>query len=318
VVTSTTAPVVTRTTAPVLTSTTAPVATSTTAPTVQTTNAPTKSSSIAPSYVSTIASTAGNTIIDPSVDIQYYGGPVMIGTPNIYNIFFGDFSSTTSLQTTVSLVDYFAANLGGSSWNNIQTSYYQTVNGAKTYISNSLNFVKSINVSPNAQGLTVLDYDFQNIIITAINNGQLPIDTNGIYAIIYRGDFNVLGWLTSWCGYHTYFRLSTGELLKYFIVGDPATAPGYTGQSCEGFIYGPTANGNLGADSLLNVYAHEVVEMVSDPIFDAWYFTSGAENADVCNYDFGLYSGNSNTIVGNKPFLIQRNWLIGYGCRMLK
>jgi hypothetical protein len=184
--------------------------------------------------------------------------------------------------------------------------------------------VKSINVSPNAQGLTVLDYDFQNIIITAINNGQLPIDTNGIYAIVFRGDFNAcysggyFCWLTSICGYHTYFRLSTGELLKYFIVGDPATAPGYTGQSCEGFIYGPTANGNLGADSLLNVYAHEVVEMVSDPEINAWKFASGDENADVCNYNFGPYFGNSNTIVGNKRFLIQQNWLLGYGCRMSK
>ena len=40
----------------------------------------------------------------------------------------------------------------------------------------------------------------------------------------------------------------------------------------------PTANGNLGADSMATVISHELVETVSDYMY-AWYFDDGAVDA---------------------------------------
>lgn len=88
----------------------------------------------------------------------------------------------------------------------------------------------------------------------------------------------------------------------------------------------PTANGNLGADSIATMYAHELVEVVTNYL-GAWYFDAGSvsdsgsalesyENADACVWDFGTYTGNSNVVFGDKKFLIQQNWVPYYGCRM--
>jgi hypothetical protein len=71
---------------------------------------------------------------------------------------------------------------------------------------------------------------------------------------------------------------------------------------------------------MASVYFHELVETVSDPYFDAWYFDvpcdwagGGNENGDACNFNFGVDTAlvNWNTIVGGKRFLIQQNWLPG-------
>ena len=91
-------------------------------------------------------------------------------------------------------------------------------------------------------------------------------------------------------------------------------------------IGAPTANNNLGADSIINVYCHEIVETTSNYI-GAWYFDEGAvdsngrsmhweESADACMWNFGSFSGNSNLNFGNRRFLVQQNWVPGYGCSM--
>jgi hypothetical protein len=66
---------------------------------------------------------------------------------------------------------------------------------------------------------------------------------------------------------------------------------------------------------MLSVYAHELVEMVSDPELNAWCDRYGYENADKCAWKWGTYyySGATNTgyyneVVGSKRYLIQMNW----------
>lgn len=77
---------------------------------------------------------------------------------------------------------------------------------------------------------------------------------------------------------------------------------------------------------MITIYAHEIVETVTDT-FGAWYFDSGAvdssgsslafsENADACVWNFGNFDGNANVMFGPYPFLVQMNWVPGYGCLM--
>lgn len=246
--------------------------------------------------------------------------PVMTGTVNLYNIYYGDFSSASGQQFK-SLVDFFAANIGGSSWHNIMTQYYQIISGVKTFMTNSVSLKASVSTYTTTQGGTMTESQVTSIISNLISTGQLPQDPNGIYAFIFRGDVQYSGWIGSsvkqWCGYHTAYNYN-GQLLKFFVVGDQSSSGGNSG--CAAMTTN-TPNGNYGADAIASVYAHEVVETTSD-YAGAWYSrsgtTAGQENADICGWSFGSYlpgTNNANTVIGGKKWLIQRNWVPNVGCR---
>ena len=238
----------------------------------------------------------------------------MTGTINLYNIYYGDFSSNSS-QEFKTLVDYFAANIGGSSWHNMMTQYYQVIGTTKTYMSNSVVLKASISTNTTTRGGTLTQEQVELIISNLISTGQLPADTNGVYAFIFRGDVQFTGWLSSWCGNHGSYSHSSGKLLKYFTIGDQSTSGMNFG--CAALL-SDTANGNYGADAIVSFYAHELVETTSDYEY-AWFDTAiGAENGDLCAWDFGTYlpgSSNANTVIGGKKWLIQQNWVPSYGCR---
>ena len=152
---------------------------------------------------------------------------------NLYNVYVGDFSSGDSPET-VRVMDALAANIGGSSWLNMMTSYYQVNgDGSRTYMSNSATFVKSVNIHAGEQGGTMEEIQLITELIGLFNAGTLPVDTNGVYAVILRGDFSYNGWLSYWCGYHTAFYLNDGSIIKFFLVGDPSTALDGNGAVCE-------------------------------------------------------------------------------------
>ena len=158
-----------------------------------------------------------------------------------------------------------------------------------------------------------------SIISNLISTGQLPADTNGVYAFIFRGDVQFSGWIGSslknWCAYHSaYSDSNTGKLLKYFVAGDQTTS-GNVG--CAATTIN-TPNGNYGADAVVSVYAHELVETTSN-YANAWYDTAtGDENADICGWNFGTRlpgSPNANSVIGGKKWLVQQNWVPTLGCR---
>jgi hypothetical protein len=248
-----------------------------------------------------------------SNDISYKPGKnVMTGTIKLYNIYFGQINATSK-----GLVDYFADNLGKSAWYGITTAYYQIINGVTTYVSDSVQLGGSISVSSTLLSGNITDKNITSTISNAISSGLLPLDANGIYAFIFRGNISSPGFLSSFCGYHSAFYYNGVTLLKYFMVGDPSSTKS---KSCSAIRSG--SNNNPGADSVVSTYAHEVTEAVTD-YNGAWYWRTagtynGYENADLCAWKFGTLlpgSNNANIIVGSKKFLVQQNWLPHYGCR---
>ncbi|MEO8843125.1 MAG: hypothetical protein ABI591_19500 [Kofleriaceae bacterium] len=90
-------------------------------------------------------------------------------------------------------------------------------------------------------------------------------------------------------------------------MGNPDRCP----SSCEDQTTSP--NGNVGADGMASIIAHESEEAISDPDLNAWYDRSGAENADKCAWTFGTQQTASNgskynLTFGGRNWLIQRNW----------
>jgi hypothetical protein len=232
--------------------------------------------------------------------INYHGGPVMLGTTNIYYIWYGNWSGNSA--TTI-LTD-LANGIGGSPYFNINTTYY---NGANTHVSNLVAFAGS--TSDNySQGAALSDSGVQAVVSSAVNTGKLPKDTNGVYFVLTSADVNeTSGFCTQYCGWHTHGTIS-GSDIKFAFIGNPDRCP----SACAAQSTGP--NGNAGADGMASIISHELEEAVTDPDLNAWYDRTGAENADKCAWTFGNISTASNgskynMTLGARNYLIQQNWV---------
>jgi len=237
--------------------------------------------------------------------ISYHGGPVMTGTPNIYQIWYGNWSSDTAAQGTINA---WANGIGGSGYYNINTTYY---NGSGVHVSNAAH--NSTSTTDNySQGTAINDSGIQAIVASAINSGRLPLDTNAVYFVITSADVNeTTGFCTQYCGWHTHGTIN-GADIKYSFIGGSARCP----SACEWQATGP--NGGGSGDGMVSIIAHEWEEATSDPDLNAWYDTRGSENADKCAWTFGTTSTASNGAIynqtmGGKQLLIQRNWVNANG-----
>lgn len=249
--------------------------------------------------------------------ISYHGGPVMKGNPvHTYVIWYGNWSGTGSnTATTRSLIEHFLGTIGGSALELVNT----------TYGDNSGNVSGNVSFSGHAFNTStsnLSDSGVQTVVANAINSGALPRDSNGVYFVLTSsGVSETSGFCTSYCGWHTHASLG-GVDIKYSFVGNPDRCP----SACEIQSTGPNspATGIGGADGMANVMSHELEEAISDPDLNAWFDSSGNENADKCNFNFGptstcnanglcSASGTSagakyNQTFGNNDWMLQMNW----------
>ena len=236
--------------------------------------------------------------------INYHGGPLMLGTTNIYYIWYGNWSGNSA--TTI-LTD-LANGIGGSSYFNINTTYYD---GSNTNVSNSVNYGGST-TDNYSRGTSLSDSAIQGVVVSALTSGRLPYDVNGVYFVLTSADVTASsGFCTQYCGWHTHGSIN-GFDIKYSFVGNPDRCP----SACEAQTTGP--NGNAGADGMASIISHELEESVTDPDLNAWYDTRGAENADKCAWTFGstyrvANGAAANVSLGSRDFLIQRNWVNASG-----
>lgn len=258
------------------------------------------------------ASVAPYTVITGN-GINYHGGPVMANTPTIYVIWYGNWTNgpkASDSQTTVSLVNTFLGGLSGSGYENINSTYGDNSNNVTGKIA-----VGSTYSDNYSQGTRLSDSKVQTIVSSAITGGHLPKDSNGLYFVLTSSDVReTSGFCTQYCGWHTHGTIS-GSDIKYSFVGNPDRCS----SACEAQTTSP--NGDSGADGMVSIIAHEQEEAISDPDLNAWYDSSGAENADKCAWKWGAKTGTVgngayNETIGGKNWLIQMNWenARGGGC----
>lgn len=237
--------------------------------------------------------------------ISYHGGPVILGTTNVYYIWYGDWSGNTA----PTILSALAGSIGGSPYYNINTTYY---NGANTHVSNAVSLTGAVNDS-YSQGKALTDAQVQAVVSSAITSNALPKDANGVYFVLTSADVNeTSGFCTQYCGWHTHASIA-GSDIKYSFVGNPDRCP----TACE-WQTTSSPNGNPGADGMASIIAHELEEAVTDPDLNAWYDRRGQENADKCAWKFGTTStaadgSLSNILLGGTPYLIQQNWVNAAG-----
>ena len=233
--------------------------------------------------------------------IFYHGGPVMLGTTNLYYIWYGDWSSNSA----VPILNNLALSLGGSPYFNINTTYYD---GNNNKVSNAVAAPAST-VDNYSHGTALSDTAVLNIVADSISSGALPKDPNGIYMVLTSADVNeTSGFCTQYCGWHTHYNI-LGVDTKFAFIGNPARCP--SACSAQSTV---SPNGNIGADAMASIIAHETVEAATDPDLNAWYDRRGYENADKCAWKFGTTyktgnGANANMNLGGMDYLIQQNWV---------
>lgn len=239
--------------------------------------------------------------------INFNGGPVMRGAVSIYYIWYGDWLQDPNAN--VILTDW-ANSIGGSPYEIVNSTYGDPTGN----VSGAITYGGSTDVSAGTFGTSLSDSDIGSIVSNSLTTGALPTDANGVYLVLTAPGVNeTSGFLTQYCGWHTYGYLNV-LAVKYAFVGDAA---GPKLGSCAAQT-DSSPNGDSAADGMVSVIAHEVEETTSDPNLNAWYDSSGAENADKCAWTFGTtYSANgggvANMKLGARDFLIQQNWLNANG-----
>jgi hypothetical protein len=248
--------------------------------------------------------------------INYHNGPVMKGTPNVYVIWYGNWSgSGSNTGTTRTLIEHFLSTIGGSALELVNSTYGDTTGN----VTGAVHFGGSTIVSSSTN---LTDSSLQTTVANALNSGALPRDSNGVYFVLSSSNINeTSGFCTQYCGFHTHASLG-GVDIKYAFVGNPDRCP----SGCEIQTTGPNspATGVGGADGMANVISHELEEAISDPDLNAWFDSSGQENADKCNFNFGATStcnanglcsaaGTSarahyNQTFGSNDWMLQQNW----------
>ncbi len=250
--------------------------------------------------VQAAAPASGNGII-------YHGGPLMLGTINVYYIWYGNWSGAAALSA-VNVLQNLATNIGGSAWFNINSTYSDASGNA---VANSVHFAGST-FDNYSQGKSFGDSGISSIVSLAISSGQLPNDTNGVYFVLTSSDVDeTSGFCNVYCGWHNYASMPGGNI-KFAFVGDPSACLA----DCADQTTSP--NGVPGADAMASVIAHELSEAATDPVLSGWWDSTGMENADKCAWTFGTtYRASNNTSanvnLGGLDYLIQQNWVNASG-----
>ena len=253
--------------------------------------------------------------------IVYHGGPIIPVTKvaaiywaasTIYNG--GPAPGTKGAGSNDgSLVGYFLNHLGGSSYFNINTTYFDQV-GAGHTVQNVVNYSQywADNTSvPLANGSSVSNATIQAEIIKGFTSGNLTYDPTTVYSVFTLGNTNLGGGFGSqYCAYHGHFTWNSPQGAKDVLY----SAQPWVQQFPIGCSNGTTPpNGDAAADRVINVLAHEIEEATTDPDLNAWFDNAGQENADKCAWNFGTTYNNgtglANMKIGTKDFLIQQNWV---------
>jgi hypothetical protein len=213
--------------------------------------------------------------------IVNHHGPVM-STPTAYLIWYGNWNQLNGSDTPAGqqLVRDFLFGLSNSPYFKINTTY-----GGPTGL---VNVGGEITVSAPARS-SLTNVGVFAVVANAIISGKLgPADANGVYFVITSSDIAKSGFCTQYCGWHTYGFVNATNI-KYSSIGNTNRCL----SACAAQTVGP--NGNAGVDGMLSVMAHELEETTTDPNLNAWFDSSGAENADKCAWTFG---GNQTLING--------------------
>jgi len=271
----------------------------------------------------------------PKVAVLYWGGPatapIYAGGPMPNDCW--NASSVPAEATCApagadqSLLGYFLANIGGSPYFKINSTYYGDMaylggGTSYSYATGNLQYSQYY-ADPNPVPQSPTDVQMAGELNAALLNGNLTWDPTGstIYAIFTPSGINAGGGFgTQYCAYHGHFLVDS-RIDSRGVNGLYAVEP-YNADTPNCMAQQATPNGDGPADTEVNTTAHELEESVTDGEgfrSPGWYDASGNENGDKCAWVWGPYTTLSsgaawNITVGTRQFLVQENWKASGNC----
>jgi hypothetical protein len=241
--------------------------------------------------------------------IYHSGGPIMPKI-EVYNIFW--VPATLQNGKPASLPSYYAGamnNLGrdyaGHTLSSNNTQYYQIISGT-TYVS-GLSFLASgsfggsfTDTSPYPASDCTDSATPGNCIIDAdiINEVQKVIATKGwsgglnkifnVYTSVGEGScFDSSSSscaYTQYCAYHSYIGSGGSSSIIY------SNEPYAAATGCQASVF----PNHPDSDSAASVTSHEITEAITDPNLNAWFTSTGSEIGDICAWNYGTNTYDSN------------------------
>ena len=238
--------------------------------------------------------------------IKYHNGQVMLGTASLYFIYYGNFVGGNTEQALAS----FVIDLVGSSYTNINTTYYD---GTGARVINSMMY-GSAAYDSYSRGTNLSEEDVEAIVSSTISNGQLPLDPIGIYIVIASADVTATGLCTDRCEFHDSFFYPAGVTVKYAFVGDSRRCPNKCAIQLFGGPVYSTPSGDYGLDARMSWIAHVINGTITNPNGDGWFDAKGRENSDKCVNVFGptyqtATGALANLKLNGRDYLIQYSWV---------
>ncbi|MFQ6648612.1 hypothetical protein Gotur_021389 [Gossypium turneri] len=245
------------------------------------------------------------------VDLRYHMGPVLSSSPiNIYLIWYGRWSVSQKLlikdfinSISPSATPSFPPSSSVSDWWKT-VSLYTDQTGAN--VSRTVVIAKEHSDTGYSHGSHLTRLSVQQVITTAVEAAPFPVDhRNGIYLILTSHDFTVEDFCRAVCGFHYFtFPSIVGHTLPYAWIGNsgkqcpevcayPFAVPGYMGGGGPGSL--APLNGDVWLDGMISVIAHELAELSTNPLVNAWYAgeepTAPTEIGDLCEGLYGTGGG---------------------------
>ena len=259
----------------------------------------------------------------PQVDNLTYGnGPVMAHKEVSYAIFWlpptlQDGSPTSMSPTYQPLIERYFDDVGGHRLYALAKQYYEVVGGKQVNIRNRSSagpvwvdtqpYPPSGCDDPATPGNCLTDLQIKQEAAHAIdvNHWQGGI-TKMFFVFTSSGEGSCFGAgpsgcaFTDYCAYHGAF-VHKGETIY-------ANMP-YLGTT--GGCHTPTSpNGDIAADSTINVASHEQMESVTDPLPGSGWTSPEGEIGDKCVWFFGVlgYDGIANERWNGHLYVLQEEW----------
>ncbi len=249
--------------------------------------------------------------------LTYGGGNVETSTPKVYISWWGSqwvsgFSTGgyTSAQAQTYVTGFFG-NVGGSSWNNIDSQYCQgvavgTVNCglSGTHIANTSGQLAGTWNDTSSLPRRIRQGDIANAALRLMAQFG-GYDPNATYFVFTPSGHSMSGFGTQWCAWHSVTTSGTNQVAYAYMPYQPDA-----GTSCGMNFVNSTNNayGNGYFDGFSIVGGHEFAEAQTDPHPSSgnvgWQDSSGSENGDKCAWS----PLSTDVTLGSNSYAVQPIW----------
>ncbi|KAF6152568.1 hypothetical protein GIB67_013015 [Kingdonia uniflora] len=244
------------------------------------------------------------------VHLRYHMGPILTTSITLHPIWYGRWCKPQKriirgFLNSISAVDSKHPSVS-QWWSTVQLYTDQTGDNISSNV--QLGVEKNDRFYSHGKSLTRLS--IQHVIKSAVTSSTKPLPVNpksGLYLLLTSDDVHVEDFCGQVCGFHYFtFPSIVGYTLPYAWVGNSGKrCPGLCAYpfAVPGFIPGlkpvMAPNGDVGVDGMISVIAHEIAELATNPLVNAWYAGEDpsfpTEIADLCEGIYGTGGGGSYT-----------------------